>query len=335
MKAALYRRTGDAADVITVEEIDAPDPGAGQVRVRISLSAINPTDWKTRAGLTGADPGGDTTRSGAGPSIDFQVPHQDGVGVVDAVGDGVTGLEPGQRVWLMLAAFGNRYATAAEYAVLPADRAVPLADTASDELGACLGVPAVTAAHCLGGDPSALRGRTVLVAGGAGAVGHFAIELAKHAGARVVTTVSSDEKGEMAGAAGADLVVNYREDGAIDRVQGFAERVDRIVEVALGANLEMDLAVAGAGTVIAVYANEPHDPVVPTRRFMMANTAIQYVLLYGVPAEQLAAAVAWTSDAVAAGALSALPVTHYGLDDVVAAHEAVENGAVGKVVLTP
>jgi NADPH2:quinone reductase len=167
--------------------------------------------------------------------------------------------------------------------VVPAERAVPLPGDAPDELGACLGVPAVTAAHCLlvrgHGGREALRERTVLVAGGAGAVGHYAIELAKHAGARVVTTVSSEEKAELARAAGADLVVNYREDGAIDRVREFADRVDRVVEVALGANLELDLTVAGA--------------------------------------------------------LSPLPVTRYGLDDVVAAHEAVENGAVGKVLVVP
>jgi NADPH:quinone reductase len=327
MKAAIYRRTGPAAEVLSVEDVDVPDPGAGEVRVRITASGINPTDWKTRAGLTGQEPDS------------FQIPHQDGVGVVDAVGEGVDDALVGQRVWLFLSAFGNRYGTAAEYSVLPVARVRPLPGDAPDELGACLGVPAVTAAHCLlvggAGGPAALRGRDVLVAGGAGAVGHYAIELAKHAGARVVTTVSSEEKAELARAAGADLVVNYREPGVVERVQGFTQRVDRVVEVALGANLELDLAVAGAGTVIAVYANEPNDPVVPTRRFMVANASISYVLLYGVPAEQLEAAVSWTAEAAGSGALSPLPVTRYGLDDVVAAHEAVENGAVGKVVLVP
>lgn len=326
MKAALYRRTGPASEVLSVEDVETPEPGPGQVRVRITGSGVNPTDWKTRAGLTGQDPEG------------FQIPHQDGVGVVDTVGDGVDAALSGQRVWLQLAAFGNRYGTAAEYAVVPVERVTPLPGDAPDELGACLGVPAVTAAHCLlvrGDGLDALRDRTVLVAGGAGAVGHYAIELAKHAGARVVTTVSSEEKAELARAAGADLVVNYREDGAVDRIREFAPRADRVVEVALGANLELDLAVAGAGTVIAVYANEPDDPVIPTRRLMVANTTISYVLLYGVPADELAAATAWVADATAAGALSPLPVTHYALDDIVAAHEAVENGAVGKVVVVP
>ncbi|MDD7966224.1 NADPH:quinone reductase [Actinomycetospora lemnae] len=326
MKAALYRRTGPASEVLSVEDVETPEPGPGQVRVRITGSGVNPTDWKTRAGLTGQDPEG------------FQIPHQDGVGVVDTVGDGVDAALSGQRVWLQLAAFGNRYGTAAEYAVVPVGRVTPLPGDAPDELGACLGVPAVTAAHCLlvrGDGLDALRDRTVLVAGGAGAVGHYAIELAKHAGARVVTTVSSEEKAELARSAGADLVVNYREDGALDRIREFAPRADRVVEVALGANLELDLAVAGAGTVIAVYANEPDDPVIPTRRLMVANTTISYVLLYGVPADELAAATAWVADATAAGALSPLPVTRYALDDIVAAHEAVENGAVGKVVVVP
>lgn len=323
MRAAVYRRTGPAAEVLSVTDLDTPEPGPGQVRVRITVSGINPTDWKTRAGLTGQDP------------ADFQVPHQDGAGVVDAVGDGVTGLAVGQRVWLHLAAaFGNPYGTAAEYALVPAERAVPLSDGASDELGACLGVPAVTAAHCLG-DRATLDGATVLVAGGAGAVGHYAIELAKHAGARVATTVSTAEKAQLALAAGADYVVNYRDRDAISSLHQFAERVDRIVEVALGANLELDLAVTGPATRIAVYANEPEDPALPVRRLMVANATLRFVFLYGVPAAELAEAVTWTADAAAAGALSPLPVRRFGLEDVVAAQEAVESGAVGKVLVTP
>jgi NADPH:quinone reductase len=324
MQAAVYRETGDASKVLSVEEIATPDPGPGQVRVRIACSGVNPTDWKTRSGLTGGPPDG------------FQVPHQDGSGVIEAVGEGVSDSLVGQRVWLYLAAAGNRYGTAAEYAVVPVGRTVPLPDGASDELGACLGVPAVTAAHCLGGNPSALAGCTVLVAGGAGAVGHYAIELAKQASARVVTTVSCDEKAELARAAGADLVVNYREAGMIEQVRSFAPRVDRVVEVALGANLELDLAVAGPGTVITVYANEPTDPLIPTRRFMMANATIHYVLLYGVPAPQLEVAVGWTSDALEVGALSEVsPLHHFSLEDIAAAQDAVEAHAVGKVLVVP
>ncbi|HXW80433.1 MAG TPA: NADPH:quinone reductase [Acidimicrobiales bacterium] len=323
MKAAIYRECG-ASDVLSVEEIETPLPEPGQVRARIVFSGVNPTDWKSRSGATASR-----------PLHDFQVPHHDGSGVIDAVGEGVTDRHVGERVWVYLAAAGNRYGTAAEYSVVPAELTVPLPVNASDELGASLGVPAVTAAHCLGGDPRPLSGASVLVAGGAGAVGHFAIELAKQAGARVVTTVSSEDKAELARAAGADLVVNYRQPGAADLVKSFASQFDRVIEVALGANLDLDLAVSGPGTVIVVYASEDRDPVLPTRRLMTANATLQFVLLYGVPKAQLAKAVAWTSNALAAGALSELPVHRYFLDDVAAAQDAVQHGAVGKVLVVP
>lgn len=320
VKAAIYRRPGPPAEVFDVTDIEVPEPEPGQVRVRISTSGINPTDWKTRAGFAGRTPDW------------FQVPHHDGAGVVDAVGAGVGTLRKGQRVWLYLAAFHNRYGTAAEFAVVPAERAVPLPDGASDDLGACLGIPALTAAHALGGDPGQLAGRTVLVAGGAGAVGHFAIELAKHAGAQVVATVSNDEKAALAGKAGADLVVRYTEPDVARRILDFAGPVDRIVEVALAANLDLDVAVLGAPGTIAVYATEG-ELTLPVGEFMKANTTLEFVLLYGVPPERLAAAVRWTSDALAHGALSPLPVHPYNLDDVVQAHETAEQAPTGKVIL--
>lgn len=323
MQAAVYRRTGAAEHVLTVEELPTPQPAAGQVRVRVACSGVNPTDWKTRSGATGGEPDG------------WQIPHQDGAGVIDAVGAGVTDRHVGQRVWLLLAAFGNRYGTAAQYTVLPAERTMPLPETASDELGASLGVPAVTAAHCLGGDPRALVGAKVLVAGGAGAVGHFAIELARHAGARVATTVSSAAKARLAADAGADLVVNYREPDALGQLRAFAPRMDRIVEVALGANMDLDVALSGPGTVVSVYAAEPRDPVLPVRRLMGANATMAFVLLYGVPAPRLAAATGWVQAALAAGALTELPAHRYPLEQVVRAQRAVEEGAVGKVLVVP
>jgi NADPH2:quinone reductase len=320
MKAALYRSTGPSS-ALSVEEISTPEPGPGQVRVKVFFSGVNPTDWKSRSGATGAAP------------VGFQVPHHDGSGVIDALGEGVTDRSPGQRVWIYQAAFANRYGTAAEYCVVPAARTVPLPDGASYELGACLGVPALTAAICLGGHPEALAGAQLLVAGGAGAVGHFAIELAKHAGALVASTVSSPEKAQMARAAGADVVINYREPGASELVKSFAPRMDRIIELALGANLELDLAVSGPGTLIVVYAAEPGDPVLPTRRLMNANVTFRFVLLYSVPASELAEAVAWANGALVTGALSALPVHLFPLEEVAAAQDAVEHGAVGKVLV--
>jgi NADPH2:quinone reductase len=147
--------------------------------------------------------------------------------------------------------------------------------------------------------------------------------------------VSSQDKAEMARAAGADLVVNYRQPGAAELVKSFAPRMDRIVELALGANLELDLAVSGPGTLIVVYAAEPENPVLPTRRLMNANVTFRFVLLYGVPAPELAEAVAWTNGALATGALSALPLQLFPLEEVAAAQDAVEHGAVGKVLVVP
>jgi len=320
MRAARYDRYGPSAEVLRVGEVDRPEPGPGEVRVRIELSGVNPTDWKSRSGATPR------------PIDGFQVPHHDGAGVIDAVGDGVDHGRVGQRVWLFMAA-GRRWGTAAEWSVVPARQAVPLPDGASAELGASLGVPALTAHRCLFAD-GPVAGKTILVAGGAGAVGHFAVELAKHAGARVVTTVSGPEKAELAARAGADLVVNYRDPGAAEEIAAFGP-VDRVVELAIGANLALDLAVTVPGGVVVDYAAEPADPVLPVRACMTANIVLRFVLLYGVPADAVDHAVADVSAALAAGALTELPVHRYALDDIVAAQDAVQGGAVGKVLVVP
>jgi NADPH2:quinone reductase len=178
-----------------------------------------------------------------------------------------------------------------------------------------------------------VSGKSVLVAGGAGAVGHFAIELAKFFGARVATTVSGPQKAELARKAGADLVVNYREPDAADQLRAFAPTMDRIVELALGANLELDLAVSGPSTHIVDYAAEPHDPVLPVRKCMTANVTLRFILMYGVPADAVDQAVTDISAALAAGALTELPVIRFPLEEIAAAQDAVEAGAVGKVVL--
>lgn len=322
MKAAVYRQTGPSS-VLAVEEVPTPEPGPGEVRVKIMASGVNPTDWKVRSGAG---------RPPRGP----QVPHQDGAGTVDAIGPGVEDRHQGQRVWVYLAAFANLWGTAAEYCVVPAERTVPLPEGASFELGASLGVPALTAAHCLGNEPASLRGAKVLVAGGAGAVGHFAIELAKQAGADVATTVSTEQKAKLAKAAGADLVVNYKHhEDALRQLKGFTPHFDRVVELAIGANLDLDLAVSGPGTVIAIYANEAQDPALPTRRLMAANVELHYVLLYGVPADELRSCKSWVSQALEEGTLTELPVVRFGLDDVAQAQDAVEGGALGKVLVVP
>jgi NADPH:quinone reductase len=318
MKAALYRGTGAAAEVLTVEDIERPEPGPGEVLIRVHASGVNPTDWKTRAGAT------------ARPIDGFQVPHQDGAGVIEAVGSGVDPARVGQRVWLWLAAFGNRWGSAAQWSVVPSRRAMPLPDRVSFEFGASLGVPALTAHYCLFSD-GPINGQTVLVAGGAGAVGHFAINLSKRAGARVIATVSSAEKAALAEQAGADLVVNYREPGAAGRIG----TVDRIIEVALGANLELDLAVARAGGTVITYAAEPVNPAIPVRACMNAILTLKFMLLYNLAEDVLIAAATDITAAAGAGDLTELPVHRYPLSDIVAAHEAAEAGITGKVIVVP
>ncbi len=320
MKAVLYDRMGPARDVLKVTEIERPEPGPGEVLVRVLVSAINPTDVKARSGAVPR------------PIDGFQIPHQDGAGVIDAVGDGVDPARVGQRVWLFLAAAGRRWGTAAEWTVVPARQAVPLPDGVDLELAASLGVPAITAHRCLFAD-GPVTGKATLVAGGAGAVGHFSIELAKWAGARVASTVSSPEKAELARAAGADLVVNYRESDVVTRLRPFAGHLDRIIEVALGANLQTDLALSGPATALVVYAATGEDPVLPVRACMSANVTLRFVLLYGVPAPAIDEAVHDINVALGVGALTPLPALRFLLDDIAAAHEAVEKGVTGKVLV--
>jgi NADPH:quinone reductase len=325
MRAALYDRYGTAREVLRVEDVERPEPGPGQVRVRVQASGVNPTDWKSRSGATPR------------PIDGFQIPHHDGAGVIDAVGEGVDRGRLGQRVWLWMAAAGSRWGTAAQWSVVPEEAAVPLPEGVSVELGATLGVPAVTAHRCLFAD-GPLGGKTVLVAGGAGAVGHFAIELAKRAGARVISTASGPEKAELAAKAGADLVANYRQPDAADQISSFAGAggVDHVVEVALGANLQLDLAVvARPDARIVCYAAEAENPVLPVRACMNANVLLRFVLLYGVPREALRQAARDITAALAEGALTELPVIKFPLEEVAAAHEAVERGALGKVLVIP
>lgn len=323
MRAAVFRSTGPAAEVLRIEEVPTPEPGPGQVRVRIAVSGVNPTDWKNRSGAVPV-PG----RDGA----DFQVPNQDGAGVIDKVGPGVDGSRVGERVWLYLAAWQNRYGTAGEFTVVPQERAVALPHDVSFDLGANLGVPAMTAHRCLyaDGEPTG----TVLVHGGAGAVGHFAIELARAAGVTVISTVSSPEKAELATAAGAHHVVNYRDGDATDRIRAIAPGgVDRIIEVNLASNLALDVAVAAQGASIVTYAADARKPELSVRELMMRNLVLRFMLLYSVPEQALRRATTDITAVLTSGGLTPLPSHRFTLDETAAAHDAVEAGAVGKVLI--
>lgn len=321
MRAAVYEQMGRAADVLRVREVPDPRPGPGEVLVRVAASGVNPTDWRSR---TNAD-----------PAFDWQIPHQDGAGTIEAVGQGVDAARIGERVWIYHAANARQYGTAAELTCVPSIQAVRLPDQVSMEQGAGLGIPSITAHWCLLGD-GPIAGRTVLVTGGAGAVGHAAIELARHAGARVITTVSSDGKAAIARAAGADAVLNYRDPDFLSALKvAVPEGVDRVVDVALGANLDADLSVLRPHGTIITYAVEARDLVVPVRRLMGVNANIRFMLVYGLRREAIEAAVRDISEALDRGRLTRLPEHEFSLQDVVAAHEAVEGGAVGKVLVRP
>jgi NADPH2:quinone reductase len=335
MRAVVYDKTGDSS-VLRVVERDVAEPRWGEVRVRLAVAGVNPTDWKFRVGASGP----------AELAWDEVVPGQDGAGVVDAVGNGVTGLHQGQRVWVFLAQHQRPTGTAQEYTVVPAERAVPLAD-ASYDVGASLGVPAMTAHRALTVhedgpsrlSPGALEDRTVLVSGGAGAVGHAAIQLAVWAGATVVTTVSSDEKEALATAAGAHHVVNYRTGDAAAEIKALAPAgVDLVVEVALAENSELVAQVLKTRGAVSAYADSGKKLKVPVRPLMTLNARLQFILLYTVGEEALSAAAEDVSAAVAEGALAVgeeygLPLLRFPLEQTAAAQDAVQNGAVGKVLI--
>ena len=311
MRAAVYRADG----VIGVEDVEDPVPGAGEVRVRVHVSGVNPTDWKARS--AGAE---------------FQIPDQDGAGVIESVGPGVDPGRVGERVWIYFAAWQRRWGTAAELCVVPSEQAVAYGE--SFELGASLGIPALTAYHCLFAD-GPITGKTVLVQGGAGAVGHAAIELAKWAGARVVATVSSPEKAELATSAGADAVARYTTDDYEQSLRALLpDGADRIVEVNLRANMSSNLGHVAPNAVISSYAGTPDDMVsVPVRALMTPNILLRFVLVYTIPRDALKAAVDGVSQALEVGALTTLPLHRFGLERAAEAHDAVQAGAVGKVLI--
>lgn len=320
MRAAMYSTVGPAAEVLRVDRIAIPKPGPNQVRVRLSFSGVNPTDVKTRAGLTPRD------------MAEFQIPHQDGAGVIDIVGANVDPARIGERVWVMLAAFDSVYGTAAEYCIVDVGQVRRMPDSVDLALGATLGVPAVTAAHCVLGD-GPVAGSVVLVHGGSGGVGRCAVQIAKWAGATVVATASTEDKRAAAIAAGADFAFDYRDADSAFEIREAVESVDRIIEVNLNANLEMDLEVSKPGSVVVVYAADGDDPVIPRRRLMGANLTLQFMLLYTLPPATLAAAVSAVESAVADGALTMPAVRYFELEDIVAAHEAQEAGSDARLVI--
>ncbi len=337
MRSVIYSQTGDPS-VLRVVDRDMSEPGPGEVRVRVVVSGVNPTDWKFRVG----------SGDGAAPPFPEVTPNQDGSGVVDAVGEGVGNLAVGDRVWVYLAGHQRPTGTAQEYTNLPADRVVRLPGGTSFDIGASLGVPAMTAHRALTVSedgparlsPGVLAGKVVLVAGGAGAVGHAAIQLARWAGASVITTVSGPAKAALATAAGAHHVINYRDEDAATAIAKVApEGVDLVVEVAAAANSRLNMDVVKPRGCIASYANDGGGELtLDVRQNMIKNLRYQFVLLYTVGDAALTAAVEDITLALVDGALpvgedAGLPLHRYPLASTADAHQAVQDGAVGKVLI--
>jgi NADPH2:quinone reductase len=333
VRAISYTRSG-GPDVLQLVERPVPEPGPGEVRVRVAFSGVNPTDWKAR--------------STADPGPDGKIPNQDGAGTIDAVGQGVDPVLVGERVWIWEAAWQRPWGTAAEYTVVPARQTVLLGAEPSFELGAALGIPFLTAHRCLTVaeslpdhiGPGSLDGRTVLVQGGAGAVGNAAIQLARWADATVVATVSNPEKAQLAAAAGADHVINYRQQDVVTEVRKIAPKgVDSIVEVSAPVNADADAQVIGLHGAVAMYADDAGAEVtVPVRSQMQVNARWQFVLVYTEPARAKEIAVENVNAAVLDGAIrvgreAGLPLHVFPLEQAAQAHQAVQDGAVGKVLI--
>jgi NADPH2:quinone reductase len=333
VRAITYTQPG-GPDVLQLTDRPVPEPGPGEVRVRVAFSGVNPTDWKSR--------------SKADPPQAGQIPNQDGAGTVDAVGQGVDPVLVGERVWIWEAAYQRRWGTAAEFTVVPARQTVLLGAEPSFELGAALGIPFLTAHRCLTVaeslpdrlGPGSLTGRTVLVQGGAGAVGNAAIQLARWADATVIATVSSPDKAQLAAAAGADHVVNYKQEDVVTEVRKIAPKgVDAIVEVSAGVNAGVDAQVVAMHGAVATYAADGNaEATIPVRLQMMANARWQFVMVYTVPARAKDLAVEDVNAAVLDGAIrigreAGLPVHVFPLEQTAQAHQAVQDGAVGKVLV--
>lgn len=318
MKAITYRSFGPAAEVLTLEEMEPPRPGAGEVLVDVALSGVNPSDVKARAGV----------RAGV-TELPYPVivPHSDGSGVISAVGDGVDPARIGQRVWLWNGQWRRAMGTCAEQIALPSAQAVPLPQGVSLETGAVLGIPGLTASHVVfSGGP--VTDQTVLVHGGAGTVGYLAVQLAKWGGARVIATAGGGAADRVRDA-GADAVLNYADPdlaaAILDANKG--QPVNRIVEVEFGVNAATDAAViAENGRINAYGSAKAMAPELPFYPFMFKAVTLEMALVYLLTPSQRAAAIDQLHAALAAGALRIPVQKTYTLDQSAAAHEAVEKG---------
>jgi len=323
VRAVWYDRQGAAADVLTVGELAAEEPGPGEVRVRVTLSGVNPGDTKKRRGWLGST-----------MPFPLVVPHSDGAGVIESVGDGVDPRRVGERVWVYGAQSYRPFGTAAELTVVPSEQAVELPGSVSDELGACLGIPGITAHRAVFSDGS-VAGRTVLVHGVLGGVGSLAAQLASWGGATVIGTVrKSEDLGRGRGAAVAHLVALDAPD-PVRAIRAHAPGgVDRIVEVAFSENVDLDAAVAKNQTVIAAYASPEGRPAFPFWPMLFDNVTIRLLGSDDFPVDAKRRAAADLTAAAAAGVLSVAVDATLPLEATAEAHDRVDAGTSGRVLVT-
>lgn len=323
MQAAYYERNGPAREVLRIGEIQTPRAGPGEVRVKLAASGVNPSDVKSRQG---------STRKIAFPRV---IPHSDGAGVIDEVGDGVSKSRIGERVWVWNGQWRRAFGTAAEFIVVPTTQAVALPSNVSFEAGACLGIPAMTAIHAVI-LAKATKDTTLLVSGGAGAVSQYVIQFAKVQGATIITTVSSPEKAKAAREAGADHTIDYKRESVGERVMEITGKrgVDVTIEMDLTANAKLIPSVLRPKGSVIVYGTGP-EAVLPAAFCLINSIRLQFFLVYELDAPERERALAAINSALKTGSLlNRIAQPTYSLTETIAAHEAVERGTIGNVIVT-
>ena len=324
MKAVWYDRNGPAAEVLTYGDLPTPSPGPGEVLVRLATSGVNTSDWKTRLGRT---------RPKVFPRI---VPHSDGAGRIEAVGEGVDRARIGERVWIWNGQWKRPFGTAAEYIALPSAQAVWLPDNTGFDAGACLGIPALTALHAVLTD-GGVTGQRVLVTGGAGAVGHYAIQFARLLGAaQILATVSSEEKAAHALAADADATINYRQEDVPDRIAALTggHGVDRVVEVDVAGNAKILPAILAPGGICVAYGANQAAATLEFGPAILKGIAVRFFIVYELTEAQRRTAIGAMTTWLERGLLQHAIAARVPLADCARAHEASEQGRhIGNIVL--
>jgi len=327
MKAAWYNSFGSAEEVLNIGEFDTPEPGAGEVKIRVYASGVNPSDTKKRLGANPA-------LLDDGPVI----PNSDGAGEIISVGEGVSSSRVGERVWVYNAQYGRQFGTSAEFVCLPSEYAITLPDSADYSTGAMMGIPAMTAHRCVFSD-GAVDGQTLLITGGAGRVGYYAIEWAKQNGSTVIATASSEDSREQCVQAGADLVIGHPSDETVREIMEYTngKKIDRVIEGDFGANLLPVLDILKTSGIIATYSSMTDmNPSIPFIRMMFMDITIRMVLVYAMPDQAKEHAAKDITAMLSQGSFTNRVASEFSLDNISDAHKMIESGkAYGSVIIKP